>query len=134
MKIAVPACAIAALLLVASPVWSHHSQVMYDETKMVTLKGTISKFRWINPHTFIHVDVTEKGLTKTWEVETNSAVSMAKLGWTRTQFKVGDTVSIKANPAKDGSTHAILREVTGPDGKTTTMPANGPERPRKAGQ
>lgn len=134
MKVSARISLVLGLLLLAAPVWSHHSQVMYDESKTVTLKGPVAKFRWLNPHTFIHVDVTEKGATTQWEVETNSAVSMAKIGWSRTQMKVGDVVTIKANPAKGGSPKAILREVAFPDGKVTTMPANGPERPRKAGQ
>jgi hypothetical protein len=96
----------------------------------VTLNGVVTKFAWINPHTRVYMDVTTSGKVANWEFETNAAVSLAKLGWTRETFKPGDKVTISGNPAKDGSAHAMLRKAVLPGGKTLEMGGNGPQRPR----
>lgn len=131
MRLSVPAWMMAAWLLGASVALAHHSQTMYDESKMVTVTGVVTKFAWINPHTMLMVDVTtDKGKVEHWEIETNAAASLGRAGWKRDQFKPGDKVTVSFNPAKNGSTHGMLRKVVGPDGKTLEMPGNGPQKPR----
>jgi Family of unknown function (DUF6152) len=130
MKLHVPLLTGLLLLAAATAAWSHHSQTMYDETKMVTLTGVVTRFAWVNPHTKLFLDVTASGKTANWEIETNAAVSLAKLGWTRTEFQPGDKVTVTVNPAKDGSAHGMLRKAVLPNGKTMEMGGNGPQKPR----
>ncbi len=121
---------LAGFAIAAAPVIAHHSQSIYDESQMKTLVGVVTLFDWRNPHTTIHVEVVEAGATVTWEVETNSAVSLKRSGWRRDLFKSGDKVTVKVNPAKSGKPIGHLRSIVGPDGKEFTMPGNGPDRPR----
>jgi hypothetical protein len=130
MKGLVRGIVLTGLVLVAAPVQSHHSQTMYEESKLQTIVGAVEKFVWKNPHTWLYVDVTEQGKVTNWEIETNSAASLQRSGWKRDQYKAGDKVTVTVNPAKNGSPKGMLREVVGPDGKKFTMPGNGPQRPR----
>lgn len=116
----------AALVGVSGTVLAHHSQTMFDETKMVTLQGTISRFAWINPHVQIYFDVTENGKTQTWQIEANSALTMGRAGWKRDQFKAGDAVTVSFHPMRNGSAHGYLRKIVGPDGKPLEMAGNAP--------
>lgn len=111
-------------LCVGAPVFAHHSQTMFDETRMVTLKGTVTKFAWINPHVKLYFDVTEQGKTQNWEIETNAASSLGRAGWKRDQFKFGDAVTVSFNPVRNGQPRGMLRKVIGPDGKELSMPGN----------
>jgi hypothetical protein len=130
MKVHVPAWAAAGLLLLAGPVLAHHSQAMYDDHKPVTHKGVVSKFSWINPHVWIYVDVASGGKKETWGVEANSASSMSRIGWKRTQFKPGDEVTFTIWPRRDGKTEGLLSKIVGPDGKELSLPRNPPYQPR----
>ena len=115
----------------ASPALPHHSQAMYQDLETVSFKGTVSKYSWVNPHVWIWVDVKDpKGKTQTWGIEANSASSMSRLGWARTQFKAGDPVSFTIYPRRDGKTEGLLSKITGPDGKDLTLPRNPLQKPR----
>ena len=131
MKAYVRALATAGFLLAASPALPHHSQAMYDDVKTVTYKGTVSKYSWVNPHVWIMVDVKDdKGKVETWGIEANSASSMSRLGWQRTQFKVGDPVSFTVFPRRDGKAEGLLSKITGPDNKELSLPRNPLQKPR----
>jgi hypothetical protein len=127
------------LLGIGGPVLAHHSQAMFDETKMLTLKGVISKFSWVNPHVQIYFDVTDKGKKQTWQIEANSALTMGRAGWKRDQFKAGEVVTVSFHPTRNGSPHGYLRKIVGPDGKALEMgggtggppPAGAAQQPKK---
>lgn len=130
-RISVVVCALSALVITASAAFAHHSQAMYEPDKLSTIKGVVTKFHWVNPHTWLYVDVTDdKGKVTNWAIETNAAVSMKKLGWTRTQFKAGDPVTVTMSPRKDGTAEGMLRKVIMPGGTEFSMPGNGPQKPR----
>ncbi|HWK74484.1 MAG TPA: DUF6152 family protein [Povalibacter sp.] len=111
----------AALLCLSAPAFAHHSQAMFDETRMVTLSGVVTKFSWINPHVQIYFNVTEKGKSQVWQIEANSALTMARSGWKRDQFKVGDKVTVSFHPMRNGTPFGYLRKIVGPDGKALEM-------------
>ncbi len=111
--------AIAAPLLAIAPAFAHHSfSAQYDSNKQVTLKGVVTKLDWMNPHIYIYIDVTDgNGRKVNWALEGFPPNSLTRIGWTRTSIKPGDTISVVAFLAKDGSNLANMREVTLPDGQ-----------------
>lgn len=118
--------AVAAIFLaLAGTAWAHHGTANYDMTKMVTVKGTVADFQFINPHVEIFLDVKdEKGNVKKWQAETNSPNLLHRAGWTRDSLKRGDEVTLSGHPAKDGSNLMRLDKVVLSDGKELPL-ANG---------
>lgn len=106
--------------------YAHHSQAMFDETRMVTLKGVITRFAWVNPHVQIYFEVTDKGKKQVWQIEANAALSMGHAGWKRDQFKAGEPVTVSFHPTRSGSPQGYLRKIVGPDGKALEMAGNTP--------
>jgi uncharacterized protein DUF6152 len=106
--------AVAGLLVSAMPVLAHHSfAAEYDASKPVTLKGTVTKIEWTNPHARIYLDVkTEAGAMTNWNLELASPNALLRNGWTRKALNVGDEVTVQGSAAKDGSTMANARELT----------------------
>lgn len=100
-----------------APAFAHHSFAMFDQTRRLTLKGTVREFQWTNPHAFIHLDVVNgMGKVDTWEVELNSPNNLRRQGWRRTSLKPGDHVTLILNPLKDGTKGGLFIAVTLPDG------------------
>ena len=92
------------LALGVLPAGAHHSGVMYDREKDVTLEGTVKEWQWTNPHTYLQVMVTDsKGIAVEWSFEAGAAVNMRRAGWERTSFKAGDRVSVLFHPLKSGA-------------------------------
>ncbi len=91
------------LLCMAAPVLAHHSvSGEYDPNKKVTIKGTVSKVEWTNPHARIYVDVNEGGKVTTWNFELAARSALTRQGWTGTSVKVGDVVTVEGDAARSG--------------------------------
>jgi hypothetical protein len=106
------------LLLVSIPALAHHGTNLYDMTKTTSLKGTITKFEWGNPHNQIYFDVTDdKGVVSHWNAETEPPAVMSESGWTRKALAPGDQVTVYLNAAKNGATVGILQKIVLADGK-----------------
>ena len=91
------------LLCLAAPVLAHHSvSGEYDPSKKVSIKGTVSKIEWTNPHARIYVDVKEGGKVTTWNFELAARSALTRQGWTGTSVKVGDAVTVEADAARSG--------------------------------
>lgn len=112
---------LAGLLTVSvSPLLAHHGNASY-ENKEVTVKGTVTKWLWTNPHAFLLVDVTDdKGNVVHWDFETQSPSVLVHAGWTKNSLKPGDQVTIIATPAKDGAPVGLLSKVVLADGQELT--------------
>jgi hypothetical protein len=110
--------AVAGLLAGTAPVRAHHSfAAEYDSKTMITLTGKISKVEWTNPHIYIYVDVVDPaGKVTTWGLEGYPPNTLKRTGFPREILKLGDTVTITAYKAKDGSNTGAGREVTFKDG------------------
>jgi len=92
-----------ALLLSAGALYAHHGNSAYDETARVPIKGTVTEFIWVNPHSQIYLDVKgPSGKVVNWGVETNSPGILGRAGWTRRSLKAGDKITIIMCPAKNG--------------------------------
>jgi hypothetical protein len=106
-----------------APTFAHHSFAMFDQSKQVTLKGTVSEFQWTNPHAWIHLAVPNAdGLEDTWQVELNSPNNLKRQGWKSSSIKPGDQVTVMLNPLKDGSKGGLFISITLPDGSVLGDP------------
>ena len=102
-KLATPTAIGVVVAIVCLPVFAHHGAAAYDVEKKVTLKGTVTKWFWSNPHCLLQLDVTDDaGQVAHWITETQNPLSMANLGWSNDSFKPGDQVTITVMPAKNG--------------------------------
>ena len=122
-------------LAAAYPALAHHSfSAEFDGSKVIELKGAVTKLEWANPHVYFYMDVKdEKGATTNWGCETTSPGSLHRQGWTRDTLKVGDQVIVDGYPARDGSKLADARRVTLPDGRRIfggTPGDGGPGEPK----
>ena len=113
-----------AMLLAAIPMFAHHSfSAEYDQSKTVKLTGKMIQFDWVNPHSWVHVEVTNPDGTKTiWKGETPPVNVLYRNGWTKPlveeMVKKGEIVTISGPPAKDGSNHIFSTGLTRQDGVT----------------
>ena len=109
---------VAGLLCAVAPLAAHHSvSGEYDPGKQITIKGTVSKVEWTNPHARIYVDVTDQGGKKTtWNFELAARSALTRQGWTGTSVKVGDTVTVEADAARSGIPGGHTRNVILADG------------------
>ena len=123
-------CAIA-VLGGASVAMAHHSFAMFDQTKQVTLSGSVTTFEWTNPHAYIEIDVPdEKGVVKHWSVEMGSPSILMQSGWKFKDLKHGDKVTVRISPLKDGKPGGLLVQATLPDGRVLgNGPGRGPAQP-----
>src|SRR5215510_11996818 len=99
-------CAVASLLILSAvPATAHHSfAAQYDRNKPITLTGPVTKLDWINPHARIFMDAKDaSGKVVSWEIELGAPAILLRNGWTRNAIKIGETVTVNASLAKDGS-------------------------------
>jgi hypothetical protein len=117
-KLAAISIAVFGVLAVSVPLFAHHGFASYDIDKRVTLKGTVTRFIWSNPHCMIQLDVTDdSGHVVHWIVETENPSSMIRVGWTDKSVKVGDQVTVDAVPAKSGAPVGRIADVILPSGE-----------------
>ena len=111
----------AAALMTAGAAFAHHSfQAEFDIGKPMTLKGTVAKVEWVNPHVYVHLDVKDdKGVVNRWAFETLGPGRMRAEGMSKQTFGIGKVVTLKGYAARDGSKNlGFLRQVTFDDGHT----------------
>ncbi len=107
-----------AALLPAVPAAAHHSFAMFDNTRSITLHGSVTAFQWTNPHAYLEVDAEQaSGGTKHYTLEMTSPNMMSRGGWTSRTVKPGDVVSVIVAPLKDGQAGGLVLVLTLPSGK-----------------
>jgi hypothetical protein len=108
-------------ILSAVPALAHHSiAAEFDASKPVTLKGTVTKLDWLNPHIWLYIDVADEqgGGVAHWQCEGGPPNVLTRQGWTKGALKPGDEVTITGMLAKDGSRTCNARSVKLPSGKS----------------
>ena len=116
--------AAAAAFFQAIPAFSHHSNVAFEVTKVVTIMGVVKDFQWRNPHTWLILTVDDgKGKKVDWAVEGRAPGVLLRAGWSRSSLKPGDTVTVDMSPAKDGTNSGLIARVIKADG---TILGNAP--------
>jgi hypothetical protein len=108
------------LVAATAPVFAHHSfAAEFDGNKKITLSGVVTKVDWVNPHAYIYVDVkAEGGSVVNWGIETGPPNVLYRQGWRKDDLKAGNTVTMEAFLAKDGSHTAAAQTVKLPDGRS----------------
>ena len=107
-----------AVLLAAGAAVAHHSPIVFDRTRQVTLDGVVTEFRWGNPHSWIHIDVAgTDGKVANWSIEMDPASHLARQGWRSSTLKQGDKISVVVFPLRNDEKGGQYISVTLPDGK-----------------
>ena len=112
-------------LLHSTPAMSHHSNVAFDQTKLMTLTGIVKEFRWVNPHTQLVLTVDDPKAGKVdWTIEGRAPGIYIRAGWTKKSLVSGDTVTVTLSLSRDGSKSGLLNRITKADG--TVLPQSEP--------
>jgi hypothetical protein len=122
-------CALAAASTGAS---AHHAfAAEFDATKPIKLRGTVAKMEWINPHTWIHLDVkTPKGTLERWMIEGGPPNALYRRGFTQKSLPQGSEILVEGFRAKDGSLKANGRDLTFADGRRLFVGSSGTGAPK----
>ena len=125
------AAAFAATLLVHSlsnqaSLLAHHSFVVFfDDAKSITVNGSVTAFKFTNPHAIIEFTASsERGQKEAWRAETNAVTLLRRRGWTHESLKAGDAITIEGWPARDGSRYMRVRRIVKADGTVLGAPTN----------
>ncbi len=121
----------AAFLAAVSPLSAHHSfAAEYDAKQQITIKGTVNSVEWVNPHSWVMVDVTgADGKVTTWQCETAPPNTLFRQGWTKNSLKKGEQVTVEGFRAKDSSATMSARSVVTADGKRMFAGSTGQGAP-----
>jgi hypothetical protein len=110
--------ALSGLAFSAAPSFAHHSAVMFDDTKEITLTGVVKEFQYTNPHSWLLVDVKgDDGAVTTWGFEAEGPSTLMRAGIRKSDFSPGTEVTITGHPMKDGRPAAAWTKATREDGK-----------------
>ena len=109
-------------------VHAHHSfAAEFDANRPVTLKGTVVKMQWINPHPWIHIEVKgPDGQAQVWMIEASAPNTLIRRGFNRDSLPVGTVITVEGYQARDGSNRANGTDLTFPDGRKVFLSANAP--------
>jgi len=99
---------------------AHHSHGNYNMGQYIVLKGTVKEVHWVNPHTWVYLEVADgKSEPVVWALEGASVIQLQRRGWTKEKLKGGDKISVRCHQLRDGSNGCLLGFITTADGVET---------------
>lgn len=105
------------VVLFALPAPAHHSHGNYQMTEYIELEGIVTEIYWINPHSWIYMEVSDpEGERAVWALEGSSVPALRRGGWAENSIKVGDSISVRCHRLRDGSNGCLLGYITTGDG------------------
>src|ERR1051326_8234493 len=111
------------ICLMAGTAFAHHSFAVYDHTRTLNLKGTVTKWQWSNPHAYLDIDVKDAGgAVKHYTLEGTSINMLQRTGWRSSMIKAGDQVSAVAAPLLNGEPGGLLLEIILANGEKKELP------------
>ena len=111
------------ILAMAGTALAHHSFAVYDHTRTLSLKGTVTKWQWSNPHAYLDIDVPDaSGVVKHYTLEGTSINMLQRTGWRSNMIKAGDQVKAVAAPLLNGEPGGLLLEITLGNGEKKELP------------
>jgi hypothetical protein len=121
--------AVLSIVAAAAPVYAHHAfAAEYDANKPVSIRGKLTRVEWVNPHGWIHIDVTDdSGKVTSWSVETGSPNALLRRGLRKTDFQAGLEVIINGFRAKNGTPTINGTSVKLPDGRNLFTGGSSPD-------
>jgi hypothetical protein len=123
------------LLIASTPLLAHHSfAAQYDSNKSKTIKGTVTKVEFMNPHIYFYVDVMEDGKITNYAVEGGTPGQLRRRGWGKDSLKAGDVVTVEGWMAKNGKPNLNGNRVTMADGRRVFAGTSNPEAAREQGE
>jgi len=118
MRFSIACAAALAVSIPALPAQAHHSMAMFDQTKTVTISGTVKQFQWTNPHCYIQLVAKDaKGVEKEWSLEMGAPMYLYAKGWRPSSLKAGTQISVTINPLRNGEPGGIVLTASTADGK-----------------
>jgi len=133
LRLTVVSCLLGLLAFIpATPADAHHAfAAEFDASKPVSLQGTITRMEWVNPHSWVHLDVTKAdGTVEQWMVEGGPPTSLLRRGFTKKDLPVGAEIFVEGYLSKDGSNKANGRDISFADGRKLFMGSSGTGAPR----
>jgi hypothetical protein len=110
--------ALGSAALLTGPAFAHHSAVMFDDAKEITVSGTVKEFQYTNPHSWLLVDVkNDDGTVTTWGFEAEGPSTLTRAGIRKSDFAPGTAITITGNPMRDGRPAALWVKAKRGDGK-----------------
>jgi hypothetical protein len=128
------ASTLAAALTLPLAAYAHHSfAAEFDSAKPVVIEGTVVKFAWVNPHSWLYIDVPKSdGTVDHWKVEGGAPSALLRKGWNRNSLPAGTKVVVNGFRARDGALRANARDITFPDGKKLDLASSYKEKEQGA--
>jgi hypothetical protein len=117
-KILVVILSVIFVLIVSGPLFAHHGTAAYDTQNIVTVKGTMTDFRFINPHVQLFFDVkNDKGEVEKWQAELTAPNKLSRAGWDKHTLKPGDSITASGYVSKNDVHTMWINKLIGPDGE-----------------